>query len=54
MVRDWVNLGFIKFDANDGNPGYYQVERNDQALGPQLKPGQGTLGGVIKEESDND
>lgn len=50
MVRDWVNLGFVKFDSNDGSPGYYQVERNDQALGPQLQPGQGTLGGAITEE----
>lgn len=50
MVRDWVNLGFVKFDPNGGNPGYYQVERNDQALGPQLQPGQGTLGGAITEE----
>jgi hypothetical protein len=55
MVRDWVNLGFVKFDPNDGNPGYYQVERNDQALGSQLQPGQGTLGGAItEEETDND
>lgn len=54
MVRDWVNLGFVKFDPNDGNPGYYQIERNDQALGPQLQPGQGTLGGAITEETDND
>ncbi|MDC8445825.1 MAG: LodA/GoxA family CTQ-dependent oxidase [Nitrosomonas sp.] len=54
MVRDWVNLGFVKFDPNDGNPGYYQIERNDRALGPQLQPGQGTLGGAITEETDND
>ncbi|WP_292989522.1 LodA/GoxA family CTQ-dependent oxidase [Nitrosomonas sp.] len=54
MVSDWINLGFIKFDPNDGNPGYYQVERNDKALGPQLQPGQRTLGGEIKGDTDNE
>lgn len=54
MVRDWINLGFVRFEPNNGNPGYYQVERNDKALGPQRQPGQATLGGIITEEADNE
>lgn len=54
MVTDWVELGFIKFQENSGNPGYYQIERNDAALGPQLKPGQRRLGGRIKRSSRHD
>ena len=40
MVTGWKDLGFIKQLTSPANgPGYYQVERNDAALGPPVAPG---------------
>ena len=48
MVSEWNNLGFIKFQTVTGDgsssEGYYQTERNNQALGPPIRPGQRVLG----------
>lgn len=39
MTTAWKDLGFIKYTTPTNQPAsYYQVERNDAALGPQLYP----------------
>ncbi len=55
MVTDWVELGFIKYEQDaGGNYGYFQEERNDKALGPQVRPGKRRLGGRVKRSNNND
>jgi hypothetical protein len=48
MVNQWNNLGFIKYQTvvSDGqsSSGYFQTERNNQALGQPTRPGQRVLG----------
>ncbi|MBV7333034.1 LodA/GoxA family CTQ-dependent oxidase [Chloroflexi bacterium TSY] len=43
MVTAWKDLGFIKY-FSDPKWGFIQVERNDQALGPSVSPGDLLLG----------
>ncbi|MGH8477427.1 MAG: LodA/GoxA family CTQ-dependent oxidase [Methylococcales bacterium] len=48
MVSQWNNLGFIKYqtvtiDGQSGS-GYFQTERNDNAVGPPVRPGKRVLG----------
>ena len=38
MVEHWNDLGFIKSGVAGGTPGFYQVERNDDALGSVNPP----------------
>ncbi len=46
MVSQWNNLGFLiePSDPSSGLPAFYQIERNDAALGPPTASGQRTLG----------
>lgn len=46
MVDAWNDLGFLitPKDPSSQLPGFYQVERNDAALGPPVAPGKRTLG----------
>ncbi len=46
MVQQWNNLGFLiePVDPASGLPAFYQIERNNAALGPPTASGQRTLG----------
>jgi len=52
MVEAWKDLGFLAKDPADG--GFYQQERNDEALGSDVSPGDRILGqSVGKSSKDN-
>ena len=46
MVEAWKDLGFLvqPVDPSSGLPAFYQIERNDDALGKPVPSGQRTLG----------
>lgn len=61
MVEAWKDLGFIKqgtLQQSPDNPfgsteGFYQVERNDAALGPPVPPGKRELGQTNGQTKNN-
>ena len=56
MVQSWKDLGFIKLTTCKGSksPSYVQVERNDDALGSPVSPGELILGQTMKKSEHND
>lgn len=44
MVDAWKDLGFIKRMDDDVHQGFFQIERNNQALGAPVTPGDRELG----------
>jgi hypothetical protein len=52
MVQAWKDLGFLMKNGPAGDNGYYQVERNDDALGPPVQPGSLILGQSTTRKKD--
>jgi hypothetical protein len=44
MVQAWKDLGFVISDGTDNNKQFYQIERNSDALGATVQPGNLILG----------
>ncbi|MCP9769889.1 hypothetical protein EGI22_18445 [Lacihabitans sp. LS3-19] len=47
MVQAWKDLGFLIKNGPVGDNGFYQIERNNDALGDPVKPGDLSLGQEI-------
>ena len=51
MVQVWNNLGFLAAEGEGITQSFYQTERNNQALGAPIKPGDRRLGQVTGVQS---